>query len=284
MPAGRIPAMHVTNMKTIYLVEHGNKKAVGVIAGNAGAGLTAKQRAEAARAGMWLYRKTSDTVIYSAGEPGCIEIAEIIAGYCHTFFTVLKDSDVSVCESNSIVVAAGGEDEDIFIPAGIKAAPWKVPSKDEIEKLYSKYDVPPHIVRHMKKVAEVLSDILSDLRQRGTMYDDELMEAAALTHDIARTRKDHPEAGANILKEEGYDLIGMIVKEHNSPILFKRYPDKLSEEDLLFYADKIVKEDHIVTLKERFEKSFSGYTSEDAQKNIRSRYNKAANIERQLHR
>ena len=61
-----------------------------------------------------------------------------------------------------------------------------------------------------------------------------------------------------------------------------RYPDKVSEEDLLYYADKIVQEDRIVSLKERFEKSLLKVDSEEGRINYKKRMDKAYRIEQLL--
>lgn len=108
-------------------------------------------------------------------------------------------------------------------------------------------------------------------------YDWDLIRKAALVHDITRTRKNHPETGADFLVKEGYPEIAQLVRYHHD-VTIQEGP--LAAEEILFYADKRVQEDQVVSLEERFEKSKEKCLSETALKKHQKMYEKAKCIEK----
>ncbi len=114
-----------------------------------------------------------------------------------------------------------------------------------------------HIVNHSLKVAEVALFISKELNRRGHSIDLRLVEAAALLHDFTkteclRTREDHALTGSKALAGMGFERVGAVVREHIR-LSKKRSPFRVSEEEIVNYADKRVKHDQVVTLEERFE-------------------------------
>ncbi len=105
-------------------------------------------------------------------------------------------------------------------------------------------------------------------------------------HDICRTQREHAKAGADILRKEGYWEIAKLVEGHHSSKGMvdteQRETSVLSEEDLLFYADKRVQEDRIVSLGDRFGASKRKCKTPEAKEKHQRLYEKAMNIERKI--
>ena len=168
--------------------------------------------------------------------------------------------------------------------------PALVPDDDQITEILDRYQVPPHIRRHMKGVANVLLDIADILDPDQKVYDRELLYASAMLHDFAKLEKHHGSLGALRLRNEGYELVADLISKHESMELYQdlavRYNGKyyISEEDLLYYADKRVLEDVVVSLEERFETSRKKCRTPEARTNHMRRWNKAIRIENDIFR
>ena len=80
--------------------------------------------------------------------------------------------------------------------------------------------------------------------------DRELLESAALLHDVARKEKEHASIGAAWLRELGFERTAAVVEQHHD-----LKSEELDEAALLYLADKCVKEDRLVSISERFSES-----------------------------
>jgi len=82
------------------------------------------------------------------------------------------------------------------------------------------------------------------------------VQSAALLHDIAKTRTigskelRHDMIGGQIMRDMGYDAIAEIVESH---VVFERFNPGggLEEREIVFYADKRVMHDRIVSIDDR---------------------------------
>lgn len=119
----------------------------------------------------------------------------------------------------------------------------------EINYLYSKYDVPINIREHCKKVSSISEEIALLLNCKGFNLDIELIKCAALLHDIAKGEKLHARLGKEILTNYGFERIGDIIGEHMD--IRVRPKDTVSEEEVVYLSDKMVKGTRIVTIDER---------------------------------
>lgn len=121
----------------------------------------------------------------------------------------------------------------------------------------------PNIVRHSVMVERVAAGIAKALIKVGHALDLSEIAAAALLHDITKTKsiqthENHAISGEQFLKELGYPRIGEIVGRHiELPISVTNGP--LSSEEIVNYADKRVLHEDIVTLEERFEDLITRY-------------------------
>lgn len=119
--------------------------------------------------------------------------------------------------------------------------------------LISKYGVPEKIKKHCKKVAFVAEDLAVKLNQKGCNLNVELIRFAALLHDIARTEKNHAVIGGEWLNKSGYPEVAEIVASHMK--LEEYDANHITEKTVVFLADKLVKEDELVSLEQRYKSS-----------------------------
>ncbi len=131
-----------------------------------------------------------------------------------------------------------------------------VPSRVECLHLMKQYHMWDNIFQHSLKVAQVALFLTKALNRIGERLDLGLVEAASLLHDITKrsgieNKEDHVATGAALLRDLGYDKVAEVVAYHVH-LPKKRDPSKLTEAEIVNYADKRVLHDSIVTLEERF--------------------------------
>lgn len=131
-----------------------------------------------------------------------------------------------------------------------------IPTRDECIRLMSQYGMPDHIINHSLEVAKIALFLAIELNKHGQRIDLALVEASSLLHDLTKTecfktKEDHARTGSQLLKERGYERVGEVVAAHIQ--LSKEIdPSRVSEEEVVNYADKRVQHDRIVSLEERF--------------------------------
>ena len=109
------------------------------------------------------------------------------------------------------------------------------------------------------------------------MLDRELLFAAALLHDIARTEAEHAAIGAEWVRLLGYPEVAEVIAVHHDWT-----GTQLDEGAILHLADKYIQDDREVSLEERFEKSRSRCISDEAKRAHARRYETARQIEKLL--
>jgi putative nucleotidyltransferase with HDIG domain len=132
----------------------------------------------------------------------------------------------------------------------------KIPSREECLEMMGRHGVLTHIVGHCLEVAKVALFLAAELNKKGQRIDLRLVEAASLLHDLTKaeglkTKEDHAKTGFQLLKGMGYERVGEVVSQHIR-LSEKLDPSRVSEEEVVNYADKRVQHDRIVSLKERF--------------------------------
>ncbi len=136
----------------------------------------------------------------------------------------------------------------------MKAESINIPSEDACWRIISDMGMLENIVAHSLQVCRVslfLTDHLGlpELNR-------ELIRAAALLHDITKTRsfrtqEDHAETGARLIADLGYPEVAGIVGQH---VRLNRYGSASAapvDAEIVNYADKRVLHDRIVPLSER---------------------------------
>lgn len=164
----------------------------------------------------------------------------------------------------------------------------------QIKDLWDEFHTPLHVRRHCETVADFCAKLGQKLVERGEKLDMGSLRRAALLHDMVRVvdfRKFNPEnfpakpsgkdievwtglrekyagmhhadAAADLLEERGEHVIAEIVRKHKFVQILDGF--ETLEEKVLYYADKRVKHDKVVTLGERLEdgKKRNGPDNED---------------------
>ncbi|NIA05333.1 MAG: HDIG domain-containing protein [Proteobacteria bacterium] len=153
----------------------------------------------------------------------------------------------------------------------------------------------PNIRRHSIVVARVTWRLIDALQRSDLLSapipDQGLSVAGALLHDIAKTPClaagcDHAEAGAEICRRHGYTGIARIVAEHvilqgHDPQRYRR--GLFTAREVVYYADKRVRHEEIVSLDERLDYILEHYGSNDFRLHELIRKNFARCVELEHH-
>jgi len=140
----------------------------------------------------------------------------------------------------------------------------KIPSTDECIAILNANETPPHILRHSLQVARVAKFLSEEInRNDGEAIDVDLVEAAAILHDIAKAAcfddgKDHAKEGAVILRSLGFAAVAGLVERHVKLGEWDKH-GPIEEAELLNYSDKRVQHERLVSLDERFEDILDRY-------------------------
>ena len=112
-----------------------------------------------------------------------------------------------------------------------------------------------NIVAHSIRVCQVATLLTVHLSSNGSSLNPALIRAAALLHDITKTRslqtcENHARTGALYLGDRGYPEVSEIVAQHVN--LDRLNPDgEPTAAEIVNYADKRVLHDKVVSLDER---------------------------------
>jgi len=155
-----------------------------------------------------------------------------------------------------------------------------IPSSGEIGEWQEDMLLPGNILLHCAAVASFCSKLGDILQRKGTILRTKTLQRAGKAHDLLRfidfghggapkgritTAEEertweqwrgkyagmrHEEATDMFLREKGYASFGSIVAVHG--LTLPSHLRATTEQKVLYYADKRVKEDEVVTLEERF--------------------------------
>jgi len=130
-----------------------------------------------------------------------------------------------------------------------------IPSVETCLQFMEKYRMPDHIKAHSIMVEKVARLIAGGLEGAGVEIALDKVTAGALMHDIAKpmclhTNEDHAAKGKEICIDNHFEEIAEIVGAH---IRLKGYNGNraISEKEIIYYADKRVNHDVVVSLEER---------------------------------
>jgi molybdenum cofactor cytidylyltransferase len=126
----------------------------------------------------------------------------------------------------------------------------KCPSVEMCKKIQEYFEVPDNVLRHSGKVAEMALNICQYLwDEKGIKLNKRTIIAAGLLHDIAKGKKEHDKVAAKWLRDMGYIEVSKIVAEHMNLLKVSEIP---TEKEVIYLADKLVKEDTLVSIDDRF--------------------------------
>jgi len=151
------------------------------------------------------------------------------------------------------------------------------PSPDECAAILAQAGTPEVVVKHGRQVASLAGKISAQLNQAGMLLDTRLLQTAALLHDLAKGRKNHAQVGCRLLQSMGYPQVANIVKRHMDMEFDAE--STLDEAGVLYLADKLVSQDRLVSLSDRFISASKRYPeAHPAQPFIRHRLDTANRI------
>ena len=133
-------------------------------------------------------------------------------------------------------------------------------TEEEVFGLYLEFKTPGNVMRHCMAVANVAATIAGALNEHGHDLDLELIHVSGLVHDTARTQARHWDVVADRLADMGYPEESIIVRNHMTGAGYHDISE-VSEMDMIWLGDRLVKEDVYVGIDERFD-----YIIEKAQK------------------
>ena len=163
----------------------------------------------------------------------------------------------------------------------------KIPTKDQCYQMISEMKMMDHIVIHSLQVCRVATFLTEHLNNHGYRINSDLIQSAALLHDITKTRsfetrEDHALTGGKHLSDCGYPAIVDLIRQH---VKLDTYSDAgtISEAELLNYADKRVLHDEIVGLDRRMDYILERYAETPAHRErINVLWQKTKELEKKL--
>ena len=143
-----------------------------------------------------------------------------------------------------------------------------IPTVKECYDLIDKYQMLDNIREHSMVVAETVRVICLGLVTSGVQLSVDKAVAGALLHDIAKTMclqagRDHAALGREICLQHNLDEIADIVAEH---IWLKSYSldGVYHEKEIVYYSDKRVLHNSVVSLDERMHDIIDRYGRNDS--------------------
>lgn len=126
------------------------------------------------------------------------------------------------------------------------------PNPEECTQLFNLLNTSENIKRHGEKVAQVAFKLALRLNKTGKYsLCIEKLSTAALFHDIGKGKPKHANVGAAQIANEGFPELSICIASHMN-LHFNPLEMSISEKEILFLADKMVKETELVPLDERF--------------------------------
>lgn len=133
----------------------------------------------------------------------------------------------------------------------------KIPTQRQCFALIRTMGMMDHIVDHSVMVSNIALCLCRYVKKTTPSINEELATAAALLHDITKTRsfhtgEIHSETGGQLLENLGYPEVGDIIRQHVTLDCCETF-SPVSEQEIVNYADKRVLHDTVVSLSERLE-------------------------------
>jgi putative nucleotidyltransferase with HDIG domain len=169
-----------------------------------------------------------------------------------------------------------------------------IPGVAQCAELMNQYHMLSNIRRHSIVVARLADQLISELHGTCTektaiVPDRNLVIAGALLHDIAKTKCldgscNHATVGAAICRDLGYPEVAQIVEEHvilkqHDPLRYKK--GIFLAQEIVYYADKRVLHDKIVSLDQRLEYILDHYGQNDLKRHtiIQANFSRCVELE-----
>lgn len=150
------------------------------------------------------------------------------------------------------------------------------PDEAACHVLLRKHRTPERVISHCVAVAKVARILAEAVCRAEVQIDTNLTCSAALLHDICRTAgKEHPAAGAALLKDLGQPKVADIIACH----MDLEPANQPKERELVYLADKLVKDDRVISFREHMQMSKEAFRENSiAQREIQRRLDAASQI------
>ena len=164
-----------------------------------------------------------------------------------------------------------------------------IPSVETCYRLIEEMGMLPHIVAHSEQVCRVALCLVDHMNHSSARLNRPLVQAAALLHDITKTRsfetgEDHAFTGKEMLKGRGFPEVARVVGQHvhlENEVL----DEAVDEARVVNYADKRVLHDKVVSLEKRMAYIVERYGREEAHRErIMRLWEESRNLEEHLFR
>jgi len=121
--------------------------------------------------------------------------------------------------------------------------------------LLKKHNTPENVCQHSLRVCQVALFIVQKLIKKEKQINLYEVQAGALLHDICKIqgiheKKDHAVLGSALMEKLEYYSVAEIIRQH---VVLQNPNEFLTPAAVVNYADKRVKHNEIVSLKERFD-------------------------------
>jgi len=144
----------------------------------------------------------------------------------------------------------------------------QIPTIEQCYQMMCEMKMMDHIVIHSLQVCRVATFLTDHLKEQQNHLNFNLIRAAALLHDITKTRsfntdENHALTGGQFLNDRNYPEVGDLVRQH---VVMDAYRTGkiLREVEIINYADKRVLHDKIVPLDKRLEYILERYAQNPA--------------------
>ena len=144
----------------------------------------------------------------------------------------------------------------------------QIPTKEQCYQIMYEMKMMDHIVVHSMQVCRVATFLTEHLNNQHYRLNFDLIQSAALLHDITKTRsfktrEDHALTGGEYMSVRGYPEIGDLIRQH---VKLDNYSaaGQILEAEVLNYSDKRVLHDEIVILDRRLDYILERYAETPA--------------------
>lgn len=185
-----------------------------------------------------------------------------------------------------------------------------LPSDETMMAWQQDVHLPPHVGDHCRAVGTLCTQLAERLIEQGHVVRKGALQKAGMLHDLLRfldfrpgaspaeyqpdtatlarweelvkkySGMHHEEGVAAFLREHGYDLLATIIEPHGLRIPHPSRP--MIEQQILYYADKRVIGDRVVSLDERFDDFVKRYGEGKESESSRKWRKEAKDIEKSL--
>jgi molybdenum cofactor cytidylyltransferase len=135
------------------------------------------------------------------------------------------------------------------------------PSAAECREILRRHQVDDRIVRHSGAVAEVSRKIAASLPHHDSRFDFAVLRAGSLLHDMAKGQPEHACVAADILEQLRFPRVARVIACHGDLDFSSK---RLDDAAIVYLADKLVRGERTVLLRERFEPALQKFSTDPA--------------------